>query len=226
MLRRAKRLRLFFDQFCLEKNTSYLMLDQEQWRQVDYLLWITDPFFKYTTALSRTKDVTIHLVFTIYNQLFDHLEKSINQLSKKRVSWKKLMLTALEAAREKLDEYYSQTYDSHGDIFAIATILHPQKKLTFFTTREWAQGKNDPMPWDKRYRQCLQRYFEIYQNRQLDAQADDLYENGSDHESFDNIEYLVESSVVGDLQQNDQDEISRYLNTGLSLIIQLNKSYY
>ncbi|KAJ5388930.1 hypothetical protein N7509_011471 [Penicillium cosmopolitanum] len=54
-----------------------------------------------------------------------------------------------------------------------------------------------------------------YKNRQLNVQTDDLYKNSSDHESFDNIEYLVESSVVGDLQQNDQDEVSRYLNAGI-----------
>lgn len=55
------------------------MLDQEEWRQIGYLLWITQPF-KFTTSLSKTKDITIHIVFEIYNNLFDHLEKSIHQL--------------------------------------------------------------------------------------------------------------------------------------------------
>lgn len=52
------------------------MLDPEEWRQIEYLLWITQPFFKFTTALSKTKDVTIHSVFGIYNKLFEHLETS------------------------------------------------------------------------------------------------------------------------------------------------------
>ncbi|KAJ5388931.1 hypothetical protein N7509_011472, partial [Penicillium cosmopolitanum] len=71
------------------------------------------------------------------NQLLGRIKASPkNDTTEKRVSWKKLMLTALEAVQEKLDKYYSQTYDSYSDLFAIATILHPQKKLRFFTTRE------------------------------------------------------------------------------------------
>jgi predicted nucleotide-binding protein (sugar kinase/HSP70/actin superfamily) len=93
------------------------------------LLWITQPFFQFTTALSKTKDITVYLVFAIYNKLFDHLEKSIKQLTRKKVAWKKLMLTALRTAEEKLRQYYSKTDDIPGDIFAIGTMLAPQHKL-------------------------------------------------------------------------------------------------
>lgn len=79
MLRRAKRLQSIFNTFCSEYGLGDLMLDQEEWRQIGYLLWITQPF-KFTTSLSKTKDITIHIVFEIYNNLFDHLEKSIHQL--------------------------------------------------------------------------------------------------------------------------------------------------
>lgn len=34
------------------------MLDQEEWRQIEYLLWITESF-KFTTTLSKTKDISI-----------------------------------------------------------------------------------------------------------------------------------------------------------------------
>lgn len=80
ILRRAKRLQSVLDEFCSKYGHPHLKLDQEQWRQIDYLLWITQPFFQFTTALSKTKDVTIYPVFAIYNKLFHHLEKSIRQL--------------------------------------------------------------------------------------------------------------------------------------------------
>jgi hypothetical protein len=76
MLRRAKRLQSTFKRFCSEYRLTDLMLYHEEWFQIGYLLWITQPFFKFTTALSKTKDVTIHLVFKIYNYLFEHLEVS------------------------------------------------------------------------------------------------------------------------------------------------------
>ena len=81
MLRRAKKLQSIFDEYCSEYNQPGLKLMKEEWRQIDYLLSITKPFFTFTTSLSRTKEVTIHSVFAIYNYLFSHLEKSEAQLT-------------------------------------------------------------------------------------------------------------------------------------------------
>jgi hypothetical protein len=80
-------------------------------------------------VLSQTKDVTIYVIFSIYNKLFDYLEASIHQLQWKKVAWKKLMLSALHAAKEKLSIYYRETDKIHGDLFAIGIILTPQNKL-------------------------------------------------------------------------------------------------
>jgi hypothetical protein len=107
ILRRAKRLRDIFTPFCAQYSCEEMLLNREEWRQVDYLLYITQPFFDYTTQLSKTRDITAHYVFKIYNKLFEHLEQSMNQLRRKRMLWKQQMFRALEAGRLKLDEYYS-----------------------------------------------------------------------------------------------------------------------
>lgn len=80
MLQRAKKLQTICDKYCTECGLSDLMLTEDEWKQIDYLLLITQLFFNFTSVLSKTKDVTIHIVFSIYNQLFDYLEKSIAQL--------------------------------------------------------------------------------------------------------------------------------------------------
>ena len=116
-----------------------MLLNHEEWRQVDYLLCITKPFFDYTTQLSRTRDITAHYVFKIYNKLFEHLERSMNQLRRKRVPWKQQMFRALEAGRLKLDEYYSQTDSIQGHIYAVSTMLAPVNKFKFFLTKDWEQ---------------------------------------------------------------------------------------
>lgn len=41
--------------------------------------------------------------------LFNHLERSMSQLRRKRVSWKQEMLKALDAGIEKLKVYYNET---------------------------------------------------------------------------------------------------------------------
>ncbi|KAJ6038847.1 hypothetical protein N7460_007564 [Penicillium canescens] len=193
-------------EFCSKYGHPHLQLDQEQWRQIDYLLLTTEPFFRFTTALSKTKDVTVHLIFAIYNKLFDHLEKLIRQLRRKKVAWKKLMLTALRAAEEKLRQYYSKTEDVHGDIFAIGTMLAPQHKLRFFRSREWGGGPE----LVTRYRQSFKDYFEPYKQRRSKEQT------SSDQEPFTlslslDLDQMVSLSQVSQAYQ--QDELTTYLDS-------------
>jgi hypothetical protein len=208
MLRRAKRLQSIFDEFCIKYGHSHLKLDQEQWRQIDYLLCITQPFFQFTNALSKTKDVTIHFVFGIYNKLFDHLEKSINRLNRKKVSWKKVMLSALYAAKAKLSQYYSKTDDMPGDLLAIATILAPQHKLQFFTGNDWEPE------WADRYRQSFMDYFEPYKQRLSKNQVS----SDSQESIVQGLEFDLEQMIVphhGSSQLNQHDEPTRYLDSGI-----------
>ncbi|OQD95763.1 hypothetical protein PENVUL_c105G07924 [Penicillium vulpinum] len=139
MLRRAKRLRDFLGTFCTDYNCEEMALNNDEWRQIDYLLCLTKPFYEYTLALSKTRDVTAHLVFQIYNILFEHLEKSIKQLQRKRVPWKQQMLSSLEAGRLKLDEYYSQTDHDRDHLYAISTMLAPDNRFQFFLSDDWTK---------------------------------------------------------------------------------------
>lgn len=86
MLQRAKRLQSDLDQYCRAFRVDHLMINSEEWRQIDYLLCLTKPFFDFTSVMAKTKDITIHGVFGVYNLLFDHLEASIRQLRRKKVS--------------------------------------------------------------------------------------------------------------------------------------------
>jgi hypothetical protein len=113
--------------------------------------------FEYTTEISKTRDVTSHLVFKIYNALFEHLEKSMKQLQRKRVPWKKHMLRSLEASRLKLDEYYSQTDKVRGHIYAISTMLAPDNRFQFFLSDDWDKS------WRDKYRSAFQAALTPYQ---------------------------------------------------------------
>lgn len=52
-----------------------------------------------------------------YNALFEYLAKSMKQLRRKCVPWKRLMLDSLEACRSKLDKYYSQIDGAKPHLF-------------------------------------------------------------------------------------------------------------
>jgi hypothetical protein len=38
-------------------------MNKDEWRQVDYLLSVTYPFFKFTSSHSATTNITVHNVF-------------------------------------------------------------------------------------------------------------------------------------------------------------------
>lgn len=205
MLRRAKRLRAIFSLFCAEYDCEEMLLSEQEWRQIDYLLCITEPFFDYTTQLSKSRDVTAHYVFKIYNRLFDHLEQSQAQLQRKRVPWKKQMLDALEAARTKLDEYYAQTDNIQGHIYAISTMLAPVNKFKFFLSGDWDQK------WRDIYRNAFKQALIPYQ-AQVKSQSQCAYSSHPAARPSSRLEEMLDGK---DIQpQAITDEISQYLDSG------------
>ncbi|KAF9882848.1 hypothetical protein FE257_004960 [Aspergillus nanangensis] len=100
ILRRAKCLQSVLNEFCSQYENHELQPSQEEWRQIDYLLSITQPFFTFTTSLSKTKEVTIHSVFAIYNNLFAHLDRSRAQLARQKA------ISTILAPQNKL-EFFS-----------------------------------------------------------------------------------------------------------------------
>lgn len=213
MLRRAKRLSSAFNRYCLEHDQPQFKINAEEWRQIDYLLCITQPFYKWTTGLSKIKDVTVHNVFRVYNKLFDHLEASIRQLERKRVPWKQAMLRALYAGKEKLSVYYNKTEQIHGNLYAIGTILAPQHKLQFFSKRDWADNNFE---WRTRYKNCLESYLEDYQHRPPENQLPPRIQS-STYRSED-MEFLFDedaSQTPSQPKRSFHDELTQYLDSGM-----------
>lgn len=210
MLRRARRLSSTFDMYCELHMQGQFKLNAEQWRQVDYLLYLTQPFYKFTTRLSKTKDVTVHNVFRVYNQLFDHLEASIRQLQRKKVPWKQAMLHALHAGRDKLKIYYTKTQEIHGNLYAVGTILAPQYKLKFFSGGEYGDDGESRA----RYKEYLRQYLEPYQRRLSESQRPPIPSSPPNDNDFDD---LFDEDMPRNSQQekvNSNNELTDYLETG------------
>ena len=124
------------------------------------------------------------------------------------------------SSKGKLSEYYEMTdYECYGDIYAIATILAPSKKLRFFKTKDW-QGDVD---YTRRYRGRLEEEFWRYKGRLPDS-------NGplspgalaGSVNAVDEIEMLCDSQNTlqpEEPQGNNDDELDRYLAKGKPLPI-------
>lgn len=124
------------------------------------------------------------------------------------------MLNALCAARKKLSQYYTATdSEAYDDIYAIATILAPSKKLRFFTTKDW-QGHD----YVTQYRECLEREFRLYKHRLSKENTPAAVEASEAPLEFDNsIEMLVDSQthLQTGVDQDNDDELAKYLAKGL-----------
>lgn len=214
MLRRAKRLQSTFNDYCAKYSYNQFRLNDDEWRQIDYLLCLTQPFFEYTTALSQTKDVTVHNIFDIYNELFDHLELSIDRLKRKKVPWKKAIFRALEAGKIKLGQYYSKTTKVHGNLYGVGTILAPQYKLQFFSGRAWSENNFE---WRDKYLGCLREYVDAYKQRLSDRQSP-IWALGPTSQSS-RVTTLLKAAKTHSSRSliDDRDEVKRYLETGTSV---------
>ncbi|ODM20081.1 hypothetical protein SI65_05067 [Aspergillus cristatus] len=207
MLRRAKRLSSSFNLYCEQYGHPQFKLDKEEWRQIDYLLCMTEPFYKFTTSLSKTKNVTIHSVFKVYNKLLDHLDASIRVLQRKKVPWKQAMLRALEAGKDKLKFYYTKTDEVPDDLYEIGTILAPQHKLKFFSSKKWGNDAESRI----KYKESVQQYMEPYRQQQPEIQS--LPRVASQQDRSDLEDMLNEGMPLDTHKTNSHDELREYLET-------------
>ncbi|KAJ5685107.1 hypothetical protein N7536_007726 [Penicillium majusculum] len=215
MLRRARRLQPTFDEFRAQFNLTEMKMDKDEWRQVNYLLSITFPFFKFTSSLSATTDATIHNAFGIYNTLFTHIDRAKAQLARKEVGWNRVMKLALEHARDKLAEYYGKIDDIPGDLYAVGTILGPRNKLEFFLAPEWEKH------WAPRYKKSLETYIQPYQQRY--AETHSISTTHSLSRDVSDIDMLIRPTASLQSKPTAPDELTRYLG---SIYIVLRRTLY
>lgn len=95
-----------------------LYLTPDEWKQVQYVIVILFPFWQYTQAISISRDISIHLAWQIYNKLFQHLESRSREAERER-TWKEPLVNALQAAKDRLSDYYSQTDNEFGIFYAV-----------------------------------------------------------------------------------------------------------
>lgn len=81
-------------------------------------------------------------------------------MGSKVASWKRLIHNGLLSARKTLQKWYEKTYDFHGTIYAIATMLNPSIKMNLFSLEAW----NDA-DWASHYRQQFGKVYDCYMER-------------------------------------------------------------
>lgn len=74
--------------------------------------------------------------------------------------WKRRIHNGLLSARRTLGKWYTKTYDFHGTIYAIATMLNPSVKMNLFSIEAWTDKD-----WESHYRRQFGKVYDCYAER-------------------------------------------------------------
>ncbi len=112
--------------------------------------------------MSKSHNVTIHRVFEVYQNIFDHIDDQREKLSNKRMRWKMDIRFALDKSLDKAKAYYGKTENPRGLLLSLATCLNPYQKLELY--KEWDEeegnGPNDPGSYTATYRRQFIAHYE------------------------------------------------------------------
>jgi 6-pyruvoyl-tetrahydropterin synthase len=167
MLIRTHDLRSEFTQFCKNYSVTYLLLDNDEWSQIEYLIELLKSFCLFIKVLSFTRTFTINMIFKIYNRLFEHLKKTSFRLARKRVSWKKNLMKTIKAIQPKLTKYYNQTQNDLELFYDKTILLHSTIDDSLFQTFEW-KVESEKTFWHEVYWNALKEMYNEYKHQTSD----------------------------------------------------------
>jgi len=172
MMERSVRLREFTKDW-LQTYAEFTPLrsPQDEGRQIEYILELLQLVRFWTLWMSKTRGVTIHWVFQVYQDIFDHFEMQISKLERKRMQWNVDIREGLVQAKLKAASYYGKTESPRGLLFGIGTWLNPYCKLTRF--REWDLDVSGETEYEKSYKKEFIAYCDLYYTP-INNQAPDM----------------------------------------------------
>jgi 6-pyruvoyl-tetrahydropterin synthase len=194
MLIRAHDLRSEITQFCENYSITYLLLNNDEWSQIEYLIDLLKLFCLFIKTLNSTRAFTINMIFKIYNRLFEHLAKTFHRLARKRVSWKKNLMKTIKAIQAKLIKYYSQTQSGLKLLYDKTVLLHSTVEDSLFHTFEW-KIESEETSWHTIYWNALKEMYNEYRHQT------------SEDTSFNDRQTAMTSSskTLNDLLNDDVD---------------------
>ncbi|PIL32861.1 hypothetical protein GSI_04979 [Ganoderma sinense ZZ0214-1] len=108
------------------------VLSEEEWRMLDDLYQLLDPFAFATRQISSSDRALVHEVIPYMDALTEHLDKFSDD-----ESLTPAVRMAAKRGRVVLNKYYGLTDETI--IYRIAMVLHPRYKTNYFRTQDWPE---------------------------------------------------------------------------------------
>jgi hypothetical protein len=148
MIERARELRIPLSNLA-KLNINLPRLSDEEWELLGVVARLLSIFDQATRKLSAVNYPTLNRAVPIYNYLFNNLEDfrdacdgktSLREtaaiISQCSPVVKGALKNAIQAAYDKLCEYYGKTW---ADMYAIAVILDPRYKTNYYRLNDWEE---------------------------------------------------------------------------------------
>jgi len=123
---------------------------------------VLGPFRYWTLWMSTRHTVTLHHVFTVGNDMFDHMDGVMRALAKNTTEWNEDLFFAVKLTQQKVSKYYAEVTPSMGMLLISAHILDLFWKLWFF--RMWDDGMDidpeDETSYTTHYQEAFLKYVE------------------------------------------------------------------
>ncbi|QVM12424.1 hypothetical protein D8B26_007053 [Coccidioides posadasii str. Silveira] len=195
---RALLLRQAVDLWIQDSSPKYqrLRLLDHDWKQLEYMVGLLQPFSRFTKVLSKTTGPTIHLVWATYNHLFQHLEREEDKAQ--QLTTRENIQEAIKAANLKFQKYYGDTEHPKGELLAVAAALHPSRRMRAYDSEDWTSDERET------YRQYILRFYKKHYEKYEQPREVILDVN-------DDIEQMI-FERPHQRRANFQNEMERYLN--------------
>ena len=158
-----------FQEFTCEwlRNPKYsayrpLFTTQDEWTIVKYVKEVLRPFRYSTMWMSKRQPVTLHYIFRVYNDMFDHMDGIMRSLAKNKTEWKADLFFAMKLVRQKLSNYYAEVTPKTGMLLISTQMLGSVRKLRSFRKRDKQMDINpeDETSYTTQYKDAFLMYVE------------------------------------------------------------------
>jgi hypothetical protein len=109
-----------------------LYMSDQEWKKMTYMIELLRSFHDWTQRIDKTRDSTVHFVFSAYNSLFDHLKNQRIKCDIFEISWFDDLSRALKKASNKLSKYYAMTDEKRDILYNVDILLDSIEKLAFY----------------------------------------------------------------------------------------------
>ena len=125
--------------------------------QIKYFINLIKVFCIFTQINDKRNQFTIHEIFQIYDKLFDHLNNAKLKLTRKKTTWKKIVLKKLNKTYNKFCLYYVNTQNFLNFWYDRTTFLNFNRKNFIFREFNWQKKRKEFMNEKilKKISQCI-----------------------------------------------------------------------